>query len=165
MALRKPIAFLDKSNAGEVGAGSVAGVVAIPFLISQDTDSIVVKFTASTVGGGVSATLQTTDDGGTTWYDVARTSVISNSAGEQNAQWLTGTTIATGVRTAATFAAASIISAGVGSSAASTLAQGQVSGLPLLSDQARVALVLPAALTASTVLRTRIYLNNQSASA
>ena len=89
MGVRLPLTtVLDRDDASDVGANSVAGMVTYPFFIPQDTDNVVLKFTASTVGGAVSAVLQTTDDGGTTWYDLGRTSIISNSAGNQNAQFL-----------------------------------------------------------------------------
>ena len=89
MSIRLPLrAVLSQTNHDEVGAGSVDGVVTTTFRIPQDTDNIVVKFQACTVGGGVSALLQTTDDGGTTYYDVARTSIVSNSSVSGLAQWL-----------------------------------------------------------------------------
>ena len=91
---------LSSDNSGEVGAGSVAGVVAIPFTIPQDTDNIVVKVRASTVGGAVSALLQTTDDGGTTWYDVARTSIITN-ANNNTAEWMSVPVVGDGYRSCA----------------------------------------------------------------
>lgn len=165
MAIRLPLTnIVDKSNAGEVGAGSVAGGVAIPFNLPQDTDQVVVKFTASVVGGGISAIFQTSDDGGTTFYDVARTSVVSN-ANATTAEWLTIPTISPGVRTATTFAGASIISGGIGNAAASSLTQKQVSGLPILGVQNRVFLVLTAAVSASSVLRTQVFTGQQSATA
>ncbi len=59
--------------------GSVAGGWAFPFRLPQDCDSAVVKFTPSVTAGGVSVTWQTSDDGGSTFYDVARTSIASNN--------------------------------------------------------------------------------------
>ena len=79
-SIRLPLTtVLDYDDVGQTGATSVAGGVAKTFKIPQDADNIVVKLTASVIAGAVSATLQTTDDGGTTWYDVARTSVVSNA--------------------------------------------------------------------------------------
>lgn len=165
MSIRLPLTgVLDKDDAGQTGVTSVAGGVALPFLLPQDTDNVVVKLTASVVGGGVSATFQTSDDGGSTWYDVARTSVVSN-ANATTAQWLSIPVIGAGVRTAATFAGASVISAGIGSAAASTLAQGQVSGLPIMGVNNRVFLVYTSAVSATALARVQVRANNQSATA
>lgn len=139
MGLRKPLQTIGSftAAASEVGAGSVAGGFAHPFTIPQDTDTIVVKFTASVVGG-YSATLQTTDDGGTTWYDVSRTSIVSNAI-TGTATWCSGHVNGIGMATAQNaFPTNSILSSGIRSTAASTLAANQISGLPILSDRGRV---------------------------
>jgi hypothetical protein len=57
------------------------------------------------------------------------------------------------------------MSAGIGSPAASTLTQGQVSGLPILGIQNRIFLVMTAAVSATTLARVQVRVNNQSASA
>jgi hypothetical protein len=163
MAIRLPLTtVLDLSNTGEVGAGSVAGIVAKTFLLPQDTDNVVVKFTASTVGGGVSATLQTSDDAGTTWYECARTSIVSN-ANADTAQWLSVPVVGYGIATGVNVSS-SIISVGIGS-AASTLGSRQVSGLPILGRHNRIAIRLTGDLTANAATRTQVLVNNQSATA
>ncbi len=171
MAIRLPLTrVLTSDNSTEVGAGSVIGGVAIPFVIPQDTDNIVVKFSAQTAGGGVSATLQTTDDAGTTWFDVARTSIVSSANGVL-AQFLSVPTHGFGQRTgpASIVAVGSTIAATsngtIGNAAPSTLGTGQYSGMPILSQQARIFLVLQAGVSASTVLTTEVLVNNQSATA
>lgn len=99
MSIRIPLlSVLDYDDVGNVGAGSVNGGVAKTFQLPQDCDSVVVKLTASIIAGGVSATLQTSDDGGTTWYDVSRTSIVSNANGT-TAQWLSSPVMGIGVRT------------------------------------------------------------------
>lgn len=165
MAIRLPLTtVLDYNDAGQTGATSVAGGVAKQFLIPQDTDNVVVKFTASVIAGAASAIFQTSDDGGSTWYDVARTSVVSNANGT-TAQWLSIPVVGAGVRTGATFAGASIISAGIGNAAASTLAQGQVSGLPILGVTNRIFLVYTAAVSGTDLARVQVKVNSQSATA
>lgn len=143
----------------DVGTSSVAGGLGFPFLVPQDTDNITVKFTASVIAGGMSAVLQTSDDGGTTYYDVARTSIVSNGV----AQWISATPISTGVRTGVT-QSASVISAGIGSASASTLGSQQVSGLPILGVQNRVFFIYTGGITVSSVVAT-VRVNQQSATA
>lgn len=167
MAIRLPLlGVLDRNDAGQTGATSVAGGVAYPFMIPQDTDNVVVKLTASVIAGGVSATFQTSDDGGTTYYDVARSSIVSN-ANNTTAEWLSipvvGAGVATGV--AGYPAAGSILSVGIGSAAASTLGVRQVSGLPILGPQNRVFLRYTAAVTSTDLARVQVKVNSQSATA
>lgn len=168
MAIRFPLqTVLYSDNSTEVGAGSVSGGVRLPFTIPQDTDGVVVKFMASVAGTGVSATLQTTDDGGTTWYDVARTSIVSNANGT-TAVWCAGPVVSAGMATAQNgFPTASLLTVGIRSTAASTLATNQVSGLPMLSQTARVLLIINGNITsaASNSLITEVLVNSQSATA
>ena len=165
MSIRFPKTVVGISH-NDQGA-SVLGGWAYPVTLPQDTDNVLVKMNASVVAGGLSAIFQTTDDG-VNWYDCARTSIVSNSGATaaigQNAQWLSIPTINSGVRTAATFAGASIVSAGIGAAAASTLAQGQVSGLPILSQQNRVFLISTGNATAVAASVT-VMVNQQSATA
>lgn len=177
MAIRLPLTtLLDYNQTTENGAGvagvnaSVAGGQALAFLIPQDCDNVVVKFTASVAAGGASALFQTSDDGGSTWYDVARTSVISN-ANATTAEWLSTPVIGVGVRTGvvapSVVATGSVVSFGsvytaIGSSAASTLAQRAVSGLPILGRNARVFVQYTAAITSIISMRATVSANSQS---
>lgn len=150
MAIRLPLqTVLDVQDNGAIGAASVAGGIAHPFMVPQDTDGLVVKVTASTAGAGVSVILQTSDDAGTTWYDVARTSIVSNANGT-TAQWLTASTTNR---------------AAIGSAAASALGGASSSGLPLLGQYARTFTVVGAAVTGVTSVRTIVSAQNQSATA
>ena len=173
MSIRLPLTTLLDVNNDTIratGPASTAGGVAHAFLIPQDTDNIVVKFTASVMAGGVSATLQTSDDGGTTWYDVARTSIISNAI-SANAQWLSTPVIGVGVRTGivapSVVAVGSVVSFGsvygaIGSSAASSLGQLEVSGIPILGRNARIFLRYTAAVTSIISERVTVSANSQS---
>lgn len=174
MSIRLPLTIvLDRAiTAQQDGhAASVSGGVADPFLIPQDTDNIVVKYTASIGGGGGSAILQTSDDGGTTWYDVARTSIISAAtATDGRAEWLSVPVIGVGVRTTVlntSNIANSILTQGsiygaIGSSAASALGQRSVSGLPILGRQARVFRVYQSAVSVVVAERIQVLVNSQS---
>lgn len=175
MAIRLPLQIvLDRAiTAQQDGhAASVNGGVADAFLIPQDADNIVVKYVASIGGGGASAILQTSDDGGTTWYDVARTSIISAAAAtDGRAEWLSVPVMGVGVRTtviATSNIANSILSqgsiyGGIGSSPASALAQRAVSGIPILGRQARVFRVYQAGCSVVVSERIQVLVNSQSA--
>ena len=175
MGIRFPLQRIRVVNNGIIATGpaSTAGGVATTFTIPQDADNIVVKFTASILAGGVSATLQTTDDGGTTWYDVARTSIVSNAISE-NAQWISAPVVGTGQRTGvvvtSVVATGSVVSFGsiagtIGSAAASTLAQGESSGLPILSNQGRIFLRYTSAVTSIIAEVADVYVNSESGTA
>jgi hypothetical protein len=163
MGIRFPLTtVLDFNDAGQTGATSVAGGVAKTFTIPQDADNVVVKLTASVIAGGVSATLQTTDDGGTTWYDVSRTSVVSN-ANNTTATWCNGMVNGGGIATTQNgFPTGSLLSVGIRSTAASTLAANQVSGLPLLSSKGRVFLQYTAAVSSTDLARVQVKVNSES---
>ena len=174
MSIRLPLkVILSSDNNGEVGAGSVGGGINLPFVIPQDTGNITVKLQASTVGGAVSAQLETTDDGGATWLAVGRTSIVSNANGV-TAQWLSVPVEGFGVRTsgvnASVVAVGSVVTIGsiggtIGNASPSLLAQGAYTGLPILSQQARVTIRITGDLTASSVLLTEVKVNSQSATA
>lgn len=160
MSLRLPTQGIFTATTTDVGTSSVAGGLGFPFLVPQDTDNIVVKFQASVIAGGMSVTLQTSDDGGTTYYDVARTSTVS-SANAATAQWISAPVISAGINPRTTFAGASIIGGTIGSAAASTLASGQVSGLPILGQQNRLFFIYSGGITVSSVVAT-VKVNSQS---
>ena len=174
MAIRLPLkTVLSSDQATEVGAGSVNGVKAIAFTIPQDTDNVVIKLSASIVGGGVSAQLQTTDDGGTTWYGVARTSIVSNAVGDAT-EFFSVPVTGFGYRSSgiapSVVATGSVVSKGsilttTGSAAPSTLGQKEFTGMPILSQQARIALQLTDAVSASPTFLVEVKVNSQSATA
>lgn len=166
MAIRIPLRTVVASNNNdEVGAGSILGVIGVPFQIPQDTDNVTVKFTATTAGGAVSAQLQTTDDGGTTWFGVARTSVVSAATGDAT-QWLSVPVVGFGLRGSSVVATGSVVTGlPIGSAAPSTLSTaGGYTGMPILSQQARIAIQIVGNLTSSSIL-TEVKVNSQSATA
>lgn len=163
MAIRIPTTgVLDVTNTS-VGVGSVAGGFAYPFLIPQDTDNVIVKFTPSVVTGHMGVIFQTSDDGGTTYYDVARTSTVS-ALTNANAQWLSIPTIGSGLRSGVV-QSASVITAGIGGASASTLGSQQVSGLPILGVQNRVFLIMGGGVSVNDGTRIQVKVNQQSATA
>ncbi len=180
MSIRQPLRSVLDYNDGAVGAGqtgttSVAGGVAKTFFLPWDTDNVVVKFSASVIGGAASATFQTTDDGGVTWYDVARTSVVSYTGasilggGDINAEWLSIPVISLGSGSA-TNVNSSVVAVGsvvtftgaTGKSAASTLGSKTYSGLPVLGPLNRVFLIYTAAVSGTDKARVQVMANSQS---
>jgi hypothetical protein len=170
MSIRLPLqTVLDYTDTGNNGAGSVAGGVAKNFYIPQDTDNIIVKLHPSVIGGTVSATLQTTDNGGTTWYDVARTPTVQNTPTTQNDLWLSAPVAGMGVRSCTispVIAGGSVLQQGsilqvTGNCAASTLLAGEVSGLPILSTLNRVFLIYTGDQTVNHT-RVQVKVNSQS---
>lgn len=166
MSIRLPIlGVLDVTHTNQ-GDSSVAGGWAYPFKLPADTDNVVVKINPSVTAGGMSVIFQTSDDGGNTYYDVARSSIASNSGttatAGMNAQWLSIPVISPGMATATTYSGASIVTTGIGATSASTLASGQISGLPILGIQNRVFLISTGNATAIST-RVRVRANSQSA--
>lgn len=163
MSIRLPLQGVLDVTQTDQGPGSLLlGGWAYPFKLPQDTDNVLVKFTPSVTAGGASAIFQTSDDGGNTFYDVARTSIASANGLGAAPQFLTIPVVSQGVRTGVTFNGASIISTGTGSSSASTLGQQQVSGLPIMGIQNRVFVITTGNATAVSA-RVQVMVNNQSA--
>lgn len=164
MAIRLPLNVVGSfDDSTEVGAGSVAGLVTHLFTIPQDTDNITIKLSASVAGTGVSALLQTTDDGGTTWFDVTRTSIISNGI-----DWASAPVSGYGMRSSSVVAAGSVIAGGnIGSATSNSTAQKSFTGLPILSQQGRVSLIINGNVTvaAANSIITQVKVNSQSATA
>src|SRR3990167_769402 len=173
MAIRLPLkAVLSYEQTVENGAGvavgnaSTAGGVAKPFQLPQDTDNVVLKFQASIKGAGASVIFQTSDDGGTTYYDVARTSVVSN-ANAETAEWLSIPVVGTGVRVQAadTIALGSVTSRTTGRAAASNLGQATYNCLPILGVQNRAFVLYEAGITSIISEKITVSANSQSATA
>lgn len=158
---------INNSAINATGPASTAGGVANTFVLPQDCDNVVVKLEASVLAGGVSVTLQTTDNGGATWYDVARSSIVSNTGGSVLAEWLNmpvtgfGFRPTQGVASVGTGTAVSVLSV-TGSAGASTLAQKDFSGLPIMSQYGRTFLRYTSAVTSILNERVQVFSNSQS---
>jgi|SRR3990167_1485653 len=173
MSIRLPLkAVLSYDQTTENGAGvavgnaSTAGGVAKAFQLPQDTDNVVLKFQCSIAGAGASVVFQTSDDGGTTFYDVARTSVVSN-ANATNAEWLSIPVVGAGMRVQAadTIALGSVSGRTTGRAAASALGQAAYNGLPVLGQQNRAFIIYAAGITSIISEKITVSCNSQSATA
>lgn len=161
MSVRIPLTgVLDITNT-DLGAGSVLGGYSYPFKIPQDTDNIVVKFTPSVVTGNMGVILQTSDDGGNTWYDVARTSTLSLAV---QPEWISAPIISSGINpiVRSNSSAGSVLGGTIGNAAASTLGSRQVSGMPILGIQNRVFAILGGGATVNSGCRIQVMVNSQS---
>lgn len=166
MSIRLPLeAVLDVTHTNQ-GTTSVAGGWAYPFKLRQDADNVVVKMLASVTAGGMSAIFQTSDDGGTTYFDVARTSIVSNNKVGAAPEWLSIPTISGGVNplVKSTANVGSVAGGTIGSAEASTLGSREASGLPVLGLQNRVFLISTGNATAINT-RVQVLTNQQSATA
>ena len=174
MAIRLPLTtVLDYTDSNNLGASSTAGGVAKTFMVPSDADNVVVKLHPSCVGGTVSATLQTTDDGGSTWFDVVRTPTVLNSTGSGYDLWASAPVSGMGIRSnprvgsivavGSTIASGSIMGA-TGAAAASTLGAGEASGLPILGQLNRIFLIYTGDQTVNHT-RVKVLVNSQSATA
>lgn len=166
MAIRLPVqTVLDQTNV-DTGAASLIGGYAYPFKLPQDTDNCVMVFTPSITGAGISATFQTSYDGGSTYYDVARTSTASASPSGVGPQFVSIPLIAAANTRASVVAAGSVIAVNtIGTAAASTLGSGQFSGLPIMGLQNRVFVIITGNSSAHAGSRIQVMVNSQSASA
>mgnify|MGYP001610609393 FL=1 len=173
MSIRIPLRTVLSVDEGltATGPASTAGGVANAFLLPQDCDNVVVKYTASIVGGGASLIFQTSDDGGSTWWDVQRTSIISNGTSVL-AEWLSIPVATLGLRTGviapSVVATGSVQSFGsvlqtIGRASASALGQREVSGLPILGLNARTFRVYTSAVTSIHSESIRVSANSQDA--
>jgi hypothetical protein len=162
MSIRLPLQTIYDNTSTNQGTTSVAGGWNFNFKLPQDTDNVVVKFTASVTAGGARATFQTSDDGGTTFYDVASTSVLSGGV----PQWLSIPTISAGInpQVVSNTNAASVVGGSIGPAVAGSLGSQEVSGLPVLGLQNRIFLETAGNATAVSA-RMQVMVNNQSATA
>lgn len=156
MGIRLPLQTVIRAVANDTGTASVAGGVPFTFTLPQDTDNVVMKVTASLVGASASATFQTSDDGGTTWYDVVRTPNVT-VANNTVAVWATVPTISNGYKVIP----GSIVGGAVGSAAASVLAANSYSGLPILSPTNRIFVTYTGNITTNDGVVVEVKANNQ----
>lgn len=170
MSIRLPLTtVLDYNDTGNTGATSV---VSKTFNIPQDTDNITVKIPVASINGTnptADVYLQTSDDGGTTYYDVLHLPTVTGTVANANALWGSAPVITMGIRSSA----APVASAAGGTTQTSILqitgnasvrglAAGAVSGLPILGLQNRVQISYGGTIAANNGLQVQVKVNNQS---
>ncbi len=178
MSIRIPTqTVLDKTFGPSTtpGSASVAGIEAQTFILPQDVDNVLMKWYQASISGSgtVSLLFQSSDDGGLTFFDVARTNTYSSSNGATSilngtAEWVSIPVISNGQTskfTSSLMQTGSLIGVSVGvigKAASSTLAAGQLSGLPLLGTTARVAVIYTGAITTNDGIKVKVLANSQA---
>lgn len=147
--LRKPLLKVYNgvlATAIGVTSGTVGTVISI-----ADTDSIVAKL-AGTVSGTpvtIDVYVQTTDDGGTTFYDVAHFAQVIASITNANALW-------------AYIPCASGQAKYVGAAAAASASAGTITGLPFMDRTMQIQTVISGTVSSASTLALTLYAASQS---
>lgn len=157
MSVRLPLKIaLDYNDSGNTGATSV---VSQTFYIPQDTDGVVLKIPTASVNGTAPTAdvyFQTSDDGGTTFYDVARVGIPATVTSSvlvvtnTKPMWVPMSTYAYGN--------ASVIS----NASVRGLAVNTVSGIPIMGLLNRVQIAYGGTVAANNGLRVQVLVNQQS---
>lgn len=152
MAIRFPLQVVKS-----ITNTATTGTTNYDFFLPQDCDSIAVKLYTGTFTG-TSPTLnvfvQTTDDGGTTWYDLIHLPQLVAAVTKNNANWATA-----GVSTGFSVASAS------GCSTLGVSGIGAVAAIPILSRNMRVAVIIGGTQVVNSGTEIRVYANSQSRAA
>ncbi|MBX4188448.1 MAG: hypothetical protein KW793_04965, partial [Candidatus Doudnabacteria bacterium] len=168
MSIRLPLqTVLDQNDAGNTGATSVRSYT---FNIPQDTDAITVKVPVASINGTsptADVYLQTSDDGGTTFYDVLHLPTITGTTiANANALWGTALVCGPGFRSTQS-GLSSLIQTSVltitGNASVRGLGAGQISGLPILGIQNRIQISYGGTVAANTALQVQVKVHSQSA--
>jgi hypothetical protein len=132
MAIRVPLKVV-RSITDTATSGSVTYDTILP----QDLQSLVVKVWTGATFSGTSPTcdvyVQTSDDGGTTWYDCAHHTQITTAVSNALAKFCVVPAAGAGLNT-------DLGKGYTGSVASSTIGASSISGLPLLSQLVRIAI-------------------------
>lgn len=174
MGIRFPLTtILDYNDSGNTGATSV---VSQTFRIPQDADNIVIKVPVTSINGTspiAAIYVQTTDDGGTTWYDMARLPDVTQTAiTNANALWASVPVCGYGVRTTQA-PTVSVLGGGAGASVLSitgnasmrSLAPQTQSGLPVLGPLNRIQISYAGTVALNAGLQVKVMTNSDSTSA
>ncbi len=155
MSIRLPLKTLVAVN-----DTATTGTASYNFFVPQDSEGIVVKaYTGATFTGTnptVDIYIQTSDDGGTTWYDTCNLGQFTAAVSAQNARWAA---IPVAVPLART-QGASVLA--IGAAAASTATVQQYTGIPVLGQINRVYLKYGGTQLTNSGVLVNVYSNSQS---
>lgn len=164
MSVRLPLTtVLDYNDSGNTGATSV---VSKTFFIPQDTDNITVKVPVASINGTsptADVYLQTSDDGGTTFYDVLHLPTVTGTIANAGALWGSAPIAGIGVRSfSASVGGMSSILQVTGNASVRGLGAGQISGLPIMGVLNRVQISYGGTIAANNGLQVQVKVNSQS---
>lgn len=145
--IRQPLQTIRSSAQATITA-SGSDAFDLPFF---DFDTLVAKLVCSAASGTtptLDVYLQTSDDGGTTFYDVAHMAQVTGTVSNAAALW-------------ATAAVNGGDGAYVGNASDASISAGAVSGLPILGRRFRIKWVV-AGTSPSFTFTVTLYANNQS---
>lgn len=134
---------------------ATTGTVNYPFLVPQDIDGVVVKVYTGTFTGTnptLDVYFQTTDDGGTTWYDVAHFPQFTAAVTKQLANWIT-IPVNCNVKTVPS------------TSGTSQLAASLITPIPLLSKECNIVVKYGGTQLTNGGVEIRVLANSQSRAA
>lgn len=136
---------------------ATSGTVLYPFTIPQDSDSIVAKVWLQgtwSASGTATIVFQTSEDGGTTWRDVAGTTIgaatVAASMNNTNAHFISIACIGSNAKGAANYVG-SVAASSAGVTAVNASAVGTVTGLPMLGTAGRIQIVYTATISTGGV--------------
>ncbi len=165
MSIRQPNSPVLDWHSSIASAVTDATTVILP----QDTDAITVAVSSSVFGlTTLQAFIQTTPDGGTTWFDMGSTPIIGGTTGPTTATAAQAPYIAhfdtLGARGAegstSVIATGSVRGLQINQVQSSAIAAGQYSGVPIMSRLLRI--FLKATGTGASDIRTQVYVHNQA---
>ncbi len=174
MGIRFPLTtVLDYNDSGNTGATSV---VSQTFRVPQDADNIIVKVPVTSINGTsplAAIYLQTTDDGGTTWYDIARLPDVTQTAiTNASALWMNANVNGLGVRTTRA-TQVSVLGGGnggsilaiTGNASMRSLDAGTISGLPIMGPLNRIQISYAGTVALNAGLQVQVKVNSDSTTA
>lgn len=136
---------------------TAAATVSYPFLIPQDADSIVAKIWLASgwnASGTATITLQTSEDGGSTWRDVSLTTVgaatVAADFNNDRAHFIPIPCLGAVGRGVANYIG-SVQASTIALAAVASSVNGIANGMPMLGVAARVQLVFTATITTGGV--------------
>ena len=151
MSIRFPLTVVKSIT----NTRTAAGTDNYAFFVPQDLDSLVVKLYTGTFTGTsptIDVYVQTTDDGGTTWYDVAHFAQATAAIPKQLAEWVT-------------IPVNSNIKSVPSTSGTSQLGASLISTVPLLSKEVNIAVKIGGTQVVNAGTEIRVYANSQSRAA
>lgn len=155
MSIRTPL-----RTAKQIVETALTGTLLYTFNVDQDIDNLVCKMSVGTFTGTSPTAdiyIQTTDDGGTTWYDMGHFAQVTTAITNANALWMTipvnGTSAVSSSTTSNGY---------TGAAADASISASKVSGIPVLNNLVRVKVVYGGTVGVNVGITINIYESSQA---